>query len=140
MNKSIIWNKFANDDIAPKNGLYVFACTGDNHILFKIYRLKTGERLWKHFEGEFEHCNGSAIVTPEAYHYLPEYELNCSEWVSYSLSEMDSAHLKVIAYSSGSNIGYLLIERDSVIGHYGENPIEDISENNFFSESIFPIY
>lgn len=138
--QNIIWKKFLNDDIAPKNGLYVFACAGDNHILFEIHRLEKGERLWKHFEGEFEHCNGWAVVIPKAYHYLPEYEPNSSEWKSYSSSEMDSVHLKVIAYSNGSNIGYMLIERDCVIGHYGETPLENISESDFLSMNTFPIY
>ena len=140
MNKGIIWKKITKDDIVPKNGLYIFACTGDNHILFEIHRLEKGERLWKHFEGEFEHSNGWAVVIPEAYHSLPEYEPNSSEWKPYSLSEMDSAHLKVIAYSTNKNIEYLLIERNCVIGHYGETSIKDISESNFLSESIFPIY
>lgn len=45
MNESIIWKEFANDDIVPKSGLYVFACAGDNHILFEIYKLERGERL-----------------------------------------------------------------------------------------------
>lgn len=138
--QNIIWRKFLNDDKAPKNGVYVFACAGDNHILFEIHRLDRGERLWKCFEGDFEHYNGWAMVIPEAYYYLPEYEPNCSEWKSYSLSAMDSAHLKVIAYSNGSNIEYLLIERNCVIGHYGETSIEDISERPILSESIFPIY
>ena len=140
MNIKSSWIKFESNDIALKNGLYVFACTGDNHILFEIHRLEKGERLWKFFEGEFEHYNGWAMVIPEAYYYLPEYEPNCSEWKSYSSSAMDSAHLKVIAYSNGSNIEYLLIERNCVIGHYGETSIEDISERNILSESTFPIY
>lgn len=139
-NDKKLWFKFENDDIALKSGIYVFACAGDNHILFEIHRLEKGERLWKFFEGDFEHYNGWAMVIPEAYYYLPEYEPNCSEWKSYSLSAMDSAHLKVIAYSNGSNIGYMLIERDCVIGHYGETPIDDISENNFLTEIMFPIY
>lgn len=138
--KSFNWVKVTQNDVAHNNGIYVFACAGDNHILFEIYCLEKGERLWKHFEGGFEHCNGWAVVIPEAYHYLPEYELNCSEWKSYSLSAMDSAHLKVIAYSNGSNIEYLLIERNCVIGHYGETSMEDISERPILSESIFPIY
>ena len=53
---------------------------------------------------------------------------------------MDSVHLKVIAYYNDSNIEYMLIERDCVIGQYGETSIEDISERNILSESIFPIY
>ena len=134
------WFKFENDDIALKSGIYVFACAGDNHILFEIHRLEKGERLWKFFEGDFEHYNGWAMIIPEAYYYLPEYEPNCSEWKSYSLSKVDSVHLKVIAYYNDSNIEYMLIERDCVIGQYGETSIEDISERNILSESIFPIY
>ena len=135
-----LWIKTTLNDIVPKSGIYVFACAGDNHILFEIYKLERGERLQKHFEGDFEHCNGWIAVIPEAYHYLPEYELNCSEWKSYSLSKVDSVHLKVIAYYNDSNIEYMLIERDCVIGQYGETSIEDISERNILSESIFPIY
>ncbi|WP_242358091.1 hypothetical protein [Bacteroides acidifaciens] len=135
-----IWTRITFNDVVSASGIYVFACAGDNHILFEIYRLEKGERLWKYFEGEFEHCNGWFVVTPEAFHYLPEYDPNCSEWESCSLSEMDSAHLKVIACSTNKNIEYLLIEGNSVIGYYGKTSIEDISESNFLLESTFPIF
>ena len=135
-----LWIKTTLNDIVPTSGIYVFACAGDNHILFEIHRLERGERLWKYFDGDFEHYNGWAVVIPEAYYYLPEYEPNCSEWEPYALSEIDSKQLKVIAYSSGGNIGYMLIEKDCVIGHYGETSLEDISESDFLSMNTFPIY
>lgn len=135
-----IWIETTFNDVVPTSGIYVFACRGDNHILFEIHRLEKGERLWIPFEGDFEHYNGWTVVIPVAYYYLPEYELNCSEWESYSLSKIKSTHLKVIAYSTNKNIEYLLIERDCVIGHYGKTPIGDISESNFLSENIFPIF
>ena len=39
----MIWRKFKCDEIAPDNGLYVFACAGDNHILFEIHKLEKGQ-------------------------------------------------------------------------------------------------
>lgn len=94
----------------------------------------------KHFEDDFEHNNGWAMVIPEAYYYLPEYEPNCSEWEPYSLSEMGSKQLSVIAYSNSNSLGYLLIDKDCVIGHCGKNSLEDILESNFLSMNTFPIY
>lgn len=138
--KKSLWIKTTFNNVVPTSGIYVFACAGDNHILFEIHRLERGERLWKCFESDFEHYNGWAMVIPEAYYYLPKYEPNCSEWEPYSLSEIDSKQLKVIAYSSGDNIGYMLIERDCVIEYYGETPLEDISESDFLSMNTFPIY
>lgn len=140
MNNNMFWRKFTSGEIAPENGLYVFACAGDNHILFEIHRLEKGEKLWKYYEGDFEHCNGWAIVIPEAYYYLPEYEPNCIEWMPFSSFEVDSKQLKIIAYSSGINIEYLLIERDCIIWHYGKTLLEDISESNFLSVTTLPIY
>lgn len=134
------WFKFEDDDIALKSGIYVFSCAGDNHILFEIHRLEKGERLWKYFEGDFEHCNGWAVVIPEAYHYLSEYEPNSSEWEPYLQSKIDSKQLSIIAYSNSNNLGYLLIEKDCVIGHYGEIPLENISESDFLSMNTFSIY
>lgn len=109
--------------------------------MFEIHRLEKGERLWKHFEGEFEHCNGWAVVIPVAYYYLPDYEPNCSEWNPYSYSEIDVLHLIIIAYSGCDNaIEYLLIENDCVIGSLGKSLLENISEDSFLAIRTFPIY
>lgn len=40
-----LWIKTTLNDIVPTSGIYVFACAGDNHILFEIYKLERGERL-----------------------------------------------------------------------------------------------
>lgn len=135
-----IWVKAKSNDVVSISGIYVFACAGDNHILFEIHRLEKGEKLWKYFEGEFEHCNDWVEVSPVAYYYLPEYEPNSSEWESCSLTEMDPEYLKVIAYSNDGNIGYMLLESDCVIGCYDKNLTEGISENDFLSENTFPMY
>lgn len=61
------------DDIAPKSGIYVFACQGDNHIVYEMYMLKKGERLYKYFEEDYAHSDGWLGVRPVAYHYAEYY-------------------------------------------------------------------
>lgn len=134
------WFKFEDNDIALKSGIYVFACTGDNHILFEIHRLDEGERLWKHFEGNFEHNNGWAVVIPEAYHYLPEYDSISTEWVSCDSFFFNSGQTKIIACSIKDEIGYLLAEGDSIIGSYGDFLLEDVSEDCFLAFRFIPLY
>lgn len=65
------WKKVEVDTIAPCNGVYVFWCRGDNHMILEVYPLLEGERLWDYFEGENEHLNGWHIVKPEMYYFVP---------------------------------------------------------------------
>ena len=66
-----VWvDTFDENDLVPQSGLYIFACRGDNHIEYELYRLEKGERLWKYFTDDFAHCNGYFEVIPLAYHYI----------------------------------------------------------------------
>lgn len=70
------WVDILNDnDIAPADGLYVFACRGDNHIYTEIFMMKQGERLCKYFSNEYAHCNGWLEVIPLAYHIVDTCEI-----------------------------------------------------------------
>lgn len=138
--QNFIWKRFLNDDIAPKNGLYVFACAGDNHILFEIYRLEKGERLWKHFEDDFEHNNGWTVVIPEAYHYLPEYDSISTEWASCDSLFINRGQIRIIACSIKDKIGYLLAEGNSIIGSCGDFLLDDVSEDSFLAFRFIPLY
>ena len=44
-NDQRLWFKFEDNDIALKSGIYVFACAGDNHILFEVHRLEKGKNF-----------------------------------------------------------------------------------------------
>ena len=139
-NNQRLWFKFEDNDIALKSGIYVFACAGDNHILFEVHRLEKGEKLWKYFESDFEHYNGWAVVLPEAYHYLTEYDSMSSEWSACDSLFFNSGDTKIIACSIKDKIGYLLAEGDSIIGSCGDIPLDDVSEDSFLAFTFVPMY
>lgn len=63
------FNKDANghiskDATASIDGLYLIECLGDNHTFYELYKYRRGEKLWKYFEGEYEHTNGCLVVKP----------------------------------------------------------------------------
>lgn len=63
------FNKDANgliskDAAVSIDGLYLIECAGDNHSFSELYKYRKGERLWKYFEGEYEHANGWSTVKP----------------------------------------------------------------------------
>lgn len=63
------WTRISSkDDVAKITGIYTFACYGDNHIEHETYILQKGDRLWKFFEGIYEHAQGCFTIEPFAYH------------------------------------------------------------------------
>ena len=54
----------SKDAVAHINGLFLIECSGDNHTFCELYKYRKGERIWKYFEGEYEHYNGKSIVKP----------------------------------------------------------------------------
>ena len=56
--------------VVPSDGLYVFACRGDNHIYTEMYMMKQGELLYKYFNDEYAHTDGWFAVIPLAYHII----------------------------------------------------------------------
>ena len=63
-----------DNDVAPQSGIYLFVCRGDNHLITELYRLDQGERLYKYFEGEYDHSDGWFEVIPLAYHFVCDYK------------------------------------------------------------------
>ncbi len=65
------WTRIVNKTmLAPKRGLYVFTCLGDNHLVYEVYMMEKDEPLWKYFSDDFSHMNGYFTVEPIAYHYI----------------------------------------------------------------------
>lgn len=94
------WIEIFNKEVtAPKSGIYVFACRGDNHLEFEMYRLYKGERLWKYFENEFAHMNGWFEVDPLAYFFV-EFYPDENQWQLFdSFSKEDSCNsYEIVAY------------------------------------------
>ena len=79
------WCEILSDTaVAPYDGLYVFACRGDMHLVFEMYMLHEGERLWKYFENEHIHYDGWVDVDPLAFHCIPIFsEENTKFWKAY---------------------------------------------------------
>lgn len=54
----------SKDATASIDGLYLIECAGDNHTFHELYKYRKGERIWRYFEGEYEHANGWSVVKP----------------------------------------------------------------------------
>lgn len=65
------WTKIEDKTmLAPKRGIYVFTCLGDNHLVYEVYKMEKGEPLWMYFSDKFSHMNGHFTVEPIAFHYV----------------------------------------------------------------------
>lgn len=79
-----IWkNIYSQEDVTPRKGIYIFACRGDNHLVFECYQMEKGELLWKYFIGEYAHCDGWLDVEPLSYHVIDNYSESSLEWKTY---------------------------------------------------------
>ena len=113
-----IWKYIFNqDDVAPQKGIYVFACRGDNHLVFEVYQLNKGDKFYKYFEGEFAHSDGWLGVDPLAFHYVYPYTEKAIDWVPIdsmsifkdSLPSYDRDHLfRLFAIKTASGIVYAM--------------------------------
>lgn len=65
------WVKIEDHPIVPANGIYVFICRGDNHLIYEIHELYKGCNLLFNFQGENEHGDGWFTVKPLYYYYVP---------------------------------------------------------------------
>ena len=89
-------------EVAPEDGVYVFACRGDNHHEYEMYKMNKGDKLWKFFEGEYTHMNGWFEVVPIAYHYIGFYPEE-SAWIplnDFSISDSLDEY-EVVVYQKG---------------------------------------
>lgn len=139
---------FNTETTAPKSGIYIFACRGDNHLEFEMYRMYKGERLWKFFENEYAHMNGWFEVDPLAYYFVEFYPDN-AQWQPFdSIPEKESYQkYEIVAFQKNENdIHYALRlhslwSEDDFINPKHENYDEDYWHETFFLASCkFPIY
>lgn len=65
------WIKIEEDSIAPKDGVYLFLCKGDNHLIYEVHELMRGTSLMWNFQDERLHTDGWATVKPIYYYYIP---------------------------------------------------------------------
>lgn len=103
------WIDIIEDDAtAPQNGIYLFTCRGDNHLITELYYLNQGERLYKFFEGEFRHSNGWFEVIPLAYHFVSDYNSDtlCPSWseIPEELKYGPSTIVRIIAFNSTKHV------------------------------------
>ena len=134
------WIEIFNKEVtAPKSGIYVFACRGDNHLEFEMYRMYKGERLWKYFENEYAHMNGWFEVDPLAYYFVEFYPEE-NQWQPFdSFSEEDSCNnYEIVAYRKDENdVHYALRlyslwpEDDFIFPKHG------IYDEDFWHETVF---
>lgn len=67
------WVKIEDENvIAPKSGLYLFNCLGDNHTFMELHELIEGEKLFKYYQDH--HFDGWAVVKPIEYHFVEDNE------------------------------------------------------------------
>ncbi len=138
---------FNTEATAPKSGIYVFACRGDNHLEFEMYRMYKGERLWKYFENEYAHINGWFEVEPLAYYFVEFYPEE-AQWQPFnSFSEEAYNSYGIVAYQKKENDVYYALRlhslwpEDDFISPKHDNYDEDYwNETSFLASCKFPIY
>lgn len=88
------WVEILNDkDTVLSDGLYVFACRGDNHIYIEMYVMKQGELLYKYFNDEYSHSNGWFHVIPLAYHIVDTYAIEQNKMWDRSVKNLEIQHV-----------------------------------------------
>lgn len=66
------WVKIEDDSITiSADGIYVFLCRGDNHLLYEIHELYRGSPILSNFQGAKLHFDGWFSVKPLYYYYIP---------------------------------------------------------------------
>lgn len=69
------WVKVEAGQKAPKTGIYLFLCAGDNHLLYEIHELIQGiSDLLDPFQGDMLHFDAWTTVKPLYYYYIPYCE------------------------------------------------------------------
>lgn len=65
------WVKIDESSKAPKDGIYIFLCKGDNRLLYEVHELMRETPLTWNFQDERLHTDGWATVKPVYYYYIP---------------------------------------------------------------------
>lgn len=124
---------------APTSGIYVFACRGDNHLEFEMYRMYKGERLWKYFENEYAHMNGWFVVEPLAYYFVEFYPEETQWRLFDSFSENKSyKNYEIVAYRKNEGDVHYALRLDSLWPEEDFiSPKPDIYDEDFWHETVF---
>lgn len=143
------WMKIFNKEAtAMKSGIYVFACMGDNHLEYEMYRMYKGEELWKYFKNEYAHMNGWFEVYPLAYYFVEFYPEETQWRLFDSIFEEESCDTyEIVAYRKKENDVnyalrlYSLWPEDDFINSKHDNYDEDYwHEISFLASCKFPRY
>lgn len=109
------WIDVEKHSCAPKDGLYVFRCAGDNHDIWEPYELKEGESLHKYFMEPHIHGDGWwPIVAPMDYLSIPPYSDNNPDWmkvqrqpiIGESIEEFNDGGFIIVAIKISGRIIY----------------------------------
>lgn len=65
------WIRVEENSTAPKDGIYLFICTGDNHLLYERYTVLRGTKLVEFFQNDNTHSDSWRTVKPLYYYYIP---------------------------------------------------------------------
>ena len=65
------WVKIEGCQKAPKTGIYLFICAGDNHLLYEMHELRRGMDIKYCYQDNRSHIDGCALVKPLYYYYIP---------------------------------------------------------------------
>ncbi len=87
------------NELVQEDGLYLFFCRGDNHFLWELHYLRTGERFYKYFEGDYIHYHGWFHVIPLSYLKIPFYNPdNPGNWIPTTEIELNKVHKAIVAF------------------------------------------
>lgn len=127
------WTKLhEQEDVASENGIYVFACMGDNLLVYEMYQLQKDDNLWKYFIGEFSHADGWNPVIPVAYYFIPFYKLDscCGSWSVPPNDTNIARHVCIFSYKRSGVTEYGFISHDDKY----PNQLKLLYDNNYWSE------
>lgn len=126
-----VWTDAGDEEtLAPKDGLYVFKCLGDNHYKWEAYPLKAGELLHSPFMGDKMHGDDWwPTVVPCAYYLVSPFREDSPEWNTLSRQpqcgeDINELIKKLIKATHGPTIAIMAIDVNGTIRYYGMNECE----------------
>lgn len=110
------------DEVAPRNGIYIIACRYDNHLGYEIYKLKKGDCFGGLYKNENAHSDGYYPIDCLAYYKIQEYSPDNKQWSHITTHNLC---VSVFAIQQGNNIEYAL----SYDGWGVERSFEELKED-----------
>lgn len=87
INIELPWNDISDMEMeAPESGLFLIACSADNHLEFELMKYNKGDKFWYLYLGSNMHYRGYVCSEPEAYHFIQAFtHVDGKYWKDYTI-------------------------------------------------------